>query len=862
MSHRYGTRLSTKAARSGLSTNADPPTPQQPATLIDFPQAVPEPGIVTSDRSGQSPLTGTAAQPPRADGSRKPLVPPVPTKQSASGYPPRLFPSATPPVAASPSIGTENRPPSGGSIGGDRRRKRSRLSLVGKRRASPVQQQGVVGSGSPVDGPTSCASQESGSRPCRLPTTPPPPVDANGDDAVVGCYPGGVSPRLTIDGLNETGAADAARRRPWCPVSENVPLPPFVGLKNLGETCYVNAVLQALTACRRALRSNRGADRAGSREEKMQGRQDEAEMPGPRPAAPSEAAGVVDPVLAEGICAARGVGKDGNPVPHAMGELLERMEKRNRELFQQESGAPSPQIAARSPSALSLGGPTSSEVSELAAETGLGNDAAAVTPEASHPPNETPLRPGNSVREDPHPRAFAPNALVELIREGWLSNEHTAGEAISGRARLLQGIGGPAGSTDFGTGQACVSEFLGKVLHYGASGRVAGAVPGEASGDRPSPGGVSAGDAPDDVCGGLAESFRGALCCRTLCVECERDRTTHEDFVELMLPPLVPTRLLPSSPGPKMVPNGGAATTRGGREHPKSPAERRTLQSLVDEVLGRESLEGSNKVWCEACRQWTEAERRSSLHSPPGVLALHVRPGIGKQASMGRYPTIAIASDGCLAERREAGDGGKSDRWYPSKAEGGSTGGDGDEQADDYDNQELIERLLVVEEASRCQFHRNVVAGLSVGAGGASANTRPCDSGDALYDLVGAILHQGQSLGSGHYTFALHVENGVPTASPRHRSPPAAGEIDSNRGYRGSGARSSSQGQEDAEGNPKSSQVVPACNIATSCAKPASLALFDDDVVRWLTPNEVRAVLRGGGAGLGEPFLVFYARRP
>ncbi|CAM9311041.1 unnamed protein product, partial [Sphacelaria rigidula] len=55
------------------------------------------------------------------------------------------------------------------------------------------------------------------------------------------------------------------------------------------------------------------------------------------------------------------------------------------------------------------------------------------------------------------------------------------------------------------------------------------------------------------------------------------------------------------------------------------PREPCTLQRLVETVLGSESLGGVNKVWCEACRQWTEAERRSSLHRFPRLLSLHVR---------------------------------------------------------------------------------------------------------------------------------------------------------------------------------------------------------------------------------------------
>lgn len=630
----------------------------------------------------------------------------------------------------------------------------------------------------------------------------------------------------------------------------------------------MNAVLQSLAACRAAHNSSRsGASGAAGNGGKAGYRQEAHEGLGSSSAAPARATDDVGLSSADTVSTGVRAGTDGNPVFYALGKVLGEMEARNRMLFQQQS--------PETPLELSI----DPEISVLAGDG---------SPERPmHPSEQTPLAPGVPTREGVCAGVMAPNALVELVRGGWLSAERA-----TGGVSLVRHLGGSPAVGDFGSGQACVSELLGKILDVcAATAAAAGAVQdGGELGDASS-GGVVGEQMSCDSGGlcSLATAFRGTLCAHTRCVECERGRTSREEFTELTLPPLVlPPRPPAQPPSPKRAAAAQGAVASVGNssgDPPKFPQEAQTLQSLVDAMLGRESLEGNNKVWCEACRQWNEAERRSSLCSPPSLLALHVRPGARKQSSPCPYPAAAIVAAGGAFKKQVNSAGGAGGRGGQCKTEQGLTAHDGVNG-----NGELIERVLVVKGAVRCQSH---VAEASGNGSTSSAPARksqqprdstghrrqeknqhygqPSDSGDVLYDLIGAILHQGQTLGSGHYTFALHAGGSASrfraqTPTNHHHHPPSAGGRSSASG--GTENAAPSAGGTD-RGSPGSALVQgligggeASGSVAggTRCTKPA-FALFDDDVVRWLSLEEESAVLRGGGAAIGDPFLVFYARR-
>lgn len=450
--------------------------------------------------------------------------------------------------------------------------------------------------------------------------------------------------------------------------------------------------------------------------------------------------------------------------------------------------------------------------------------------------------------------ALVPTSVVELIRTRRLGAGSVNGRELFRRDTTSAG---------FGSGQQCVSELLGKLLlaDAGCSG-----VDIETA--RGGPGFVV-----EKSYGTLGLEFRGAMCVRMLCMECERDRVKLEPFTELTLPPLLRQPLLsPTPPSPPKLLSGKGVAEPGTIGDARSPLELRTIQGLINAAMGSESLGGANKVWCEACRQWTEAEISVSLHALPRLLALHVRPASTMEGQLASQPPP-------IAESARDGTGFGSFARGPLKA--GRTGVGG--------GHALIERRLTMNVSMRCQFHGSMVEGkmgtMSPAVASAreswkhedegsntlatSEPTQQCD--DVHYDLVGVILHQGNRLGSGHYTFALNarVASQHSAVSPAPEVPSGSEEqpvclVEQEQQVLGSSGGRGSDRQRSPwnSGEARFGRERAGAPLRNDNGE-AKFVLFDDDCVRWLSSDESDNVLRGGGGSgnLGDAFLVFYSRR-
>lgn len=662
-----------------------------------------------------------------------------------------------------------------------RRRARLRLSL-GKRRTLPVSQPADTLSTATRDQRDDTSESVAHDHPRGVPI----PRQRRSPFVASESFPASKMPKYLSRGFSSESMSKAAPGGVVIPLRDQPspprPPPPFVGLVNLGETCYINAVVQALVACSQAMLPNGcardegmagGGRTVGRSKVVASSSQASCDGPGIVPCSTTviDGGGLRRDATVEAIVS----GDKTESVLIAVDSLIKEVDSRNRAF---PMGSFDDGVAVK-PFACT----DRTEDRERSSALGM---------RPGYEPPSTPMR------SDDYQAAIAPETLVRHVREIWLGDS-SSGHIQNGKRRRTRGL--EVVSTDLGHRQQCASEFFGKLLDLGAS-RENGEV--------------------HDIVSHLSKAFRGSICTRKLCVECERDRLDCETFTELVLPPLLPRHsVLDRQP----IGQSSAKMT--------SP-ETFSVLDLVEEMLGRESLVGRNKVWCEFCRQWTEAERISTLHCSPQLLALHFRPAVnGLSAGEGKSVWGSVLGPHKAMYRGD--DCGRRDSA-------------------------LIERVMTIQGASKGHFHGKTQPGEEEVGNEPQARREADfplpilgDSNSTTYDLVGIILHQGRSLSSGHYTFARHVpKNPTPDRSSKI-TPTGTGrsQVNTANAHLDSSVRSLEE------------QCWRGSDVPFCPRGDGNFVIFDDACVRRLSSEEERILLNGGGLqwGLGDPFLVFYVRR-
>ncbi|XP_034002359.1 LOW QUALITY PROTEIN: ubiquitin carboxyl-terminal hydrolase 1 [Trematomus bernacchii] len=108
----------------------------------------------------------------------------------------------------------------------------------------------------------------------------------------------------------------------------------------------------------------------------------------------------------------------------------------------------------------------------------------------------------------------------------------------------------------------------------------------------------------------MEQLFQGCLVLRTRCLECESFTERREDFQDISVPvldeePSSPDDLSEVSPDPK--------------------PELKTLKWAIGQFASVERIVGEDKYFCETCHHYTEAERSLLFDKTPEVITIHLK---------------------------------------------------------------------------------------------------------------------------------------------------------------------------------------------------------------------------------------------
>ncbi|XP_062308430.1 ubiquitin carboxyl-terminal hydrolase 1 [Osmerus eperlanus] len=113
-----------------------------------------------------------------------------------------------------------------------------------------------------------------------------------------------------------------------------------------------------------------------------------------------------------------------------------------------------------------------------------------------------------------------------------------------------------------------------------------------------------------EVVGLMERLFQGRLVLRTRCLECESSTERREDFQDVSVPVQEDEHCGPES---------------SSEVSPDPKPELKTLQWAISQFASVERIVGEDKYFCETCLHYTEAERSLLFDKTPEVVTIHLK---------------------------------------------------------------------------------------------------------------------------------------------------------------------------------------------------------------------------------------------
>ncbi|MCI4375602.1 hypothetical protein PGIGA_G00111360 [Pangasianodon gigas] len=123
----------------------------------------------------------------------------------------------------------------------------------------------------------------------------------------------------------------------------------------------------------------------------------------------------------------------------------------------------------------------------------------------------------------------------------------------------------------------------------------------------------------------LKQLFQGQLVLRTRCLECECYTERREDFQDISVP----------------VQEDETSSEASSEISPDPKPEQKTLRWAISQFASVERIVGQDKYFCETCHHYTEAERSLLFDKTPDVVTIHLKCFAASGSEMDPYAGLS-----------------------------------------------------------------------------------------------------------------------------------------------------------------------------------------------------------------------------